>query len=319
MSATLDSTWGPYRSQSDALFSLGRFANRACGPGIGLAWCSGGMLYPLRTPVYDGDGFGDVLTIEWNPPPAHPAKLQPAPSAGFWDRLVRMIQRSLEMQGEAEIAQAQAQAQAWNAIANSPLFKRFGSHADDGVGVALDVIGVVASIALASTGIGALGLLALIGSGALLVADGTIYGTEMAGNDELADRIRKKSEGLRIAATIATLPDLAIGGAKALCELREAEELLQADRTTAQTAQKLSARTATKARAAQYAQIVEKAHLRTQLRMKQIQASMTLEIAPRVAGTAGTSLLIREEVMEETSVLNQVRQWLRMHVVSVQR
>lgn len=319
MNVTLDSTWGPYRDKSDATFSLGRFANRACGPGLGLAWSSGGMLYGLRQPTYDGEGFGDVLTIEWNPPPPHPAKLQSAPSAGFWDKLVRMIHRSLEMQGQAEIAQAQAQAQAWNAVANSPLFRRFAGHADDGTAVALDVIGVVASIALASTGIGALGLFALIGSGVLLATDSTIYGTEMAGNDKLADRIRKKSEGLRIAATIATLPDLAIGGAKALCELREAEELLQADRTTAQTAQKLGARTATRARATQYAQIVEKAHLRTQLRMKQIQASMTLEIAPRVAGAAGTGLLIREEVMEEASVLNQIRQWLRMHVVSVQR
>lgn len=315
MSAVLDKTWGPYASQSDAAFSLGRFANRACGPGIGLAWSSGGMLYPLRRPVYDGDGFGEVLTVEWNPPSTYPVKVQPAPGAGFWDRMVRIFERSLEMQGEAEIAQAQA----YRALANSPIFSRFAQHSDDGAGVVLDAIGVAASLILISTGLGVLGGLALLGGIVLLGSDGAIYATEMAGNENLANQLREQTEIARIAATIVTLPDLALGGAKALCEFREAEELLRADRTTAQAAQKLGARTAIKARAAQYAEIAEKANLRTQIRMKQIQAGITLEVAPRIAGGAGTGLLVREEVMEDASGLNQIRQWLRMHILAVQR
>ena len=319
MNAVLDKTWGPYSSQSDATFSLGRFANRACGPGIGLAWSSGGMLYPLRNPVYDSDGFGDVLVVEWNPPPAHPAKLQPAPSSGFWDRLMRIIERSLEMQADAQIAQAQAETQALRAIANSPIFQRFTQHADDGTAVALDAIAVVASLILLPTGLGFLGGMALVGAGVLLASDGTIYGLEMAGYDKDADWVRDETEIARIAATAMTLPDLAVNLPKALREVREASELLRADRTTAQTAQRLGARTAVKARAAKYADIVERANLRTQLRIKQIQASLSLEIAPRVAGVPGTGLLLREEITGDATLTKQVARWLRMHIVATQQ
>lgn len=313
MSATLDSTWGPYRSQSDALFSLGRFANRACGPGIGLAWSSGGMLYPLRRPVYDSDGFGDVLVVEWNPP-ALPAKPHVAASAGFWDRMMRVIERGLELQGQAEIAQAQAM----NAFANSVLTSRFAQHSDDGVAVALDAIGVVVSLTLlASTGVGLLGLLALGGSAFLLGVDGAIYGTEMSGDEDGAKDLKESTEAMRITATILTLPDLFWNGAKALIEFREAQELLRMDQTTSQAAQKLSTRAALKTRAAKYADIAEKANLRARLRTQQIQASMRLEIMPRVAGVAGIGLLVREEITTDASLLNQTRQWLRMHVVAV--
>lgn len=318
MSVTLDSTWGPYRSQSDALFSLGRFANRACGPGIGLAWSTGGMLYPLRNPVYDGDGFGDVLTIEWNPPSPHATQRQAAPPPDLWHRLVRVIERGLEMQAEAQMAEAQAYMAMANSLANSRLF----NHASDGVGVAIDAIGVVVTILLlpAASGVAlGLGIAALVGGSVLLLSDGTIYGMEMSGHDEGAEKVRKITEPYRIGATILTLPDLAMGGYKAVAEAREASELLQADRATAQSADSMGARMANKMKAQKYAEIAERAHLRAQIRLKQIQASLALEISPRAAGGVGVGLLLREEITSDDSVLNQVASWLRMHIVTVRK
>ena len=118
-------------------------------------------------------------------------------------------------------------------------------------------------------------------------------------------------------ATVATLPDLAWGGAKAIREFREVRELGKVDRMTANTAAALAARTANASRAARYADIAERARLRTQLRSEQIRGAILHEFSPSVAGTRGMFLLGREEWTTDESLLNEFLRRIRVHVVAV--
>lgn len=315
MSVLLDSTWGPYRSEAEASTALRPYVDRTCGPATGVAWAADGLVYPLRSPVRDSTGLGDVMVFQWSTLPPPPPK---APAPGFWQRVEAFFERVAaqeaqadELQAQANLAMARTVGQAFNRV--------FSSHRDDGIGVVLDVICVAASIALIPTGLGALGIAGLVGGGLLLGMDGTAYALEIAGNDDGAKFVKERTETLRIIATVMTLPDIAVGGPRAFGEVQEARELLQADWTTARTAETLGARTANATRAERYAQIAERARLRTQLRLQQIRAGLRLEVAPRIAGAGSTGLLVREEVTEDQSILNEVARRLQMHSVAVHR
>lgn len=95
------------------------------------------------------------------------------------------------------------------------------------------------------------------------------------------------------------------------------EELSQISRTTANTAETLAARTSSASRARRYADIAERAHLRTQLRSEQIRAAIVHEFSPRAAGAVGLVLLGREEWKSEQSLLNEFLRRLRAHTVAV--
>lgn len=194
--------------------------------------------------------------------------------------------------------------------------RMFTSHQDDAAGLAFDIICVAASIALLPTGLGVIGFAGLIGGSMVLVADGVAYGMEIGGNDEGAEAFKKRSEGVRLVGTIMTLPDFAFGGFRAIRELKEIRGLLALDRTTARAAETIGPRTARADRAARYAQIAERAHLRTQIRSKQIAASLKLEMAPRAAAAGGTSLLLREEVTNDKSLMHQITRQLSFHLAS---
>ena len=195
----------------------------------------------------------------------------------------------------------------------------FGRHQDDAAGVALDVLCIALSLALIPTGIGALGVIGLIGGSVLLVTDGYAYGQEMSGDEEGAEATKKKTEVLRIVATVATLPDLAYGGLKAVREFQEIRELRALDRTTASAATSLAERTARAARAEKLGQIAERANLRAKIRSEQIAAMLKLEFTPRVAGSASVSLLLREEITSDESLLHQVMARLQVHTGVVHR
>lgn len=122
-------------------------------------------------------------------------------------------------------------------------------HRDDGANVAFDVVCIALSIALIPTGIGIAAGIALAGGIVLLGADGYAYGLELAGDDSASEAFKKQTEKWRILATVMTLPDGLVGGWKALRELSEVREALVLDRTTAATAEQLSARTANAQRA----------------------------------------------------------------------
>ena len=134
----------------------------------------------------------------------------------------------------------------------------------DGVGVALDVIGVVAGavfivaalpeIAGGAVVVGTLGLVtgvsAFAGSLVLLGVDGTIFGLEASGNDGRAEKIEdnKTVQWMRIGATVMLLPDVAVGGVRALREIgtlgNEAREARAASVEAAREAEAARARVA---------------------------------------------------------------------------
>ncbi len=312
MAAVLTPDWGLYSGPSDACACLGRFVDRACGPDVGVAWLANGTLYPLRAPRRDSGGYGDAVVFELAPTPAPP----PPRPVGFWARLETFFGNALTQYGEARIASSQADMAASQAI-GAAIGKVFTTHADDGAGVIMDVVCVGLSLALISTGIGALGLLAFGGSVVLTAADGTAYAQEMSGDESGAERTRRQTEIIRVVATIATLPDLAWGGVKAIREFREVRELSRLSRSTATSAESLAARTASAGRAARYADIAERAHLRSQLHSEQIKAAILHEFSPRVAGAIGLLLLGKEELTSKESLLTEFLHRLRAHLVTV--
>jgi hypothetical protein len=287
---------------------LTAFVNRSCGPSVGAAWAANGMIYPLRPPQRDGMGIGVVATFAWTPAPPPP----PRPPKGFWESWHAFWNRYFEMQAESARIQAEGNMALGRAIGTG-IDRMIHSHQDDAAGVALDVLCVALSLALLPTGIGALGVMGLVGGAILLGADGVAYAKEIGGDEEGAESWKHDTEGLRIAATVMTLPDLAFGGVKAVRELAEIKQLRTLSRTTATAAETLAARTARAERARRYAQIAERANLRAQLRSEQIAAMMKLEMTPRAAGVVGTSLLLREEIKSDESLLHGTMRRLRIH------
>ncbi len=299
---------------AEANARLHAFVDKACGPGVGVVWSTQGALYPLRAPRRDAGGFGDIVIFEWTAAPPPPPK---TPS-GFWPRTKAFIKSCLEQEGRAAIAQSEANMAMGQAVGK--VFDRMvHTHRDDALGVGLDILCIGLSIALLPTGLGALGFLALTGGVVLLITDGAAYANELAGDDEQAEMIKKKTEMIRIFATVATLPDAVFGGVKAVRELREVADLLPKATKTAAVAESMAVRTANTARAERLAQIAERAHLRAQLRQEQISALLRLEIAPRGAGSVSTGMLVREEVQNDKSAMNSLVQRLRLHVTAAHR
>ena len=314
MAVVLSPIWGPFMNGSEASARLNAFVDKACGPGVGVVWSALGAIYPLRAPRRDAGGFGDVVVFEWStePPPS------PKPPTGFWDRTKAFITDCLEQEGRAAELQSQADMAMGRALGQA-VDRMVRNHRDDGVGVALDILCIGLSIALLPTGLGALGVLALAGGVVLLASDGAAYASELAGDDQMAEAIKKKTEVLRIIATVATLPDAVFGGIKAVQELREVSALLPRATRTAASAESMAARTANAARAERFAQIAQRAHLRAQLRQEQIFALLRLEIAPRGAGSISTGLLMREEITGDHSTMNSVVRRLRLHMTATHR
>ena len=182
-----------------------------------------------------------------------PAPPPPKPK-GLLAKFETFFSDAFQRYGEAKITSTEANLAASQALGNA-IGKLFSSHADDGVGVALDIVCVGLSVALIFTGVGALGAIAFAGSVVLAGADGIAYAKEMTGDDEGAEAFKKQTETIRLVATVATLPDLAWGGLKAIREFREVEELSRMSSMTANTAEALAARTSSASRAKHYAEL----------------------------------------------------------------
>ena len=308
MALILDAEWSPFSDVAEARRRLTGFVDKNCSSTVGVVWAANGSIYPLRAPLRDSDGVGEIATFAWSaasPPP-------PRAPQGLWQSFVAFWNRYAEMQAESQRIEMEGNRALGRAI-GSGISRMIHSHQDDAAGVTLDVLCIALSIALLPTGLGALGLMGLAGGAILLGADGVAYAKEIGGDEEGADVWKHQTEGLRIAATVMTLPDLAFGGVKAVRELQEIRELRVLDRVTAATAQNLAAKTATAQRAQRYAQIAERANLRAQIRSQQIIAALKLEMTPRVAAIASVGLLLREEVSSDETALRQTLQRLRIH------
>lgn len=310
----LDPIWGPYRDPQDARTMLGSFVDRACGPGVGIAWAAGGHVYPLRAPAMGGGGLRDIAAFQWSPTPPPP----PKPPVGFWSRVWAGLQWCVEQEGKAALQEAQAN-QAMAQGMSQLLSRMVHSHQDDGVGVALDVLAIGLSLALLPTGLGALGLLGLAGGAVLLAADGGAYAMELAGDDEEAEHLKQRTERLRIIATLMTLPDIGWNGFKMVNEMREIQAMRALDRTTAAAAENMATRSANAGRAQRFQQIAERAHLRAQIRSQQLAALFRLEVSARTVGTGSAGLLVREEWLNDESAAHMIARRLQIHASTVHR
>ena len=314
MSLNLNADWGPYSGPADARQHLFAFVDKVCAPSVGIVWAAHGSVYALRPPQRDGDGIGEIAIFDWTPAPPPP----PRPPAGFWGSLRAFMNRYFEMQAESARIQAEGNMALGRAIGGA-IDRMIHNHQDDAAGVALDVLCIALSIALLPTGLGALGVMGLVGGAILLGADGVAYAKEMSGDEEGAEVWKHQTEALRIVATVMTLPDLAFGGLKAIRELQEIRQLRTLDRATATAAEGLAARTARAARAEKFAQIAERANLRAQIRSRQIAAAIKLEITPRAATVAAIGLLLREEIAGDESAMKKVFERLRVHCIGTHR
>ncbi len=313
MPLSLSPEWGPYTDLNDARFCLTRFVDRACDPETGIVWTANGNIYPLRAPKRDGDGIGTVAIFDWNQPPPIPR-----PPSGFWPRVRAFIDRVMEAEGRRAIAEGQAELAMGRAV-DQALNRMLTTHRDDGVGVALDVVCVALSIALIPTGLSVIAFFGLIGGGFLLATDGFAYGMELNGDDEGAEDFKKKTEGLRIFATIATLPDIGYGSVKLLKEVAEIRELRTLDRATAAAAAGIAERTTNATRAERLQRIAARASRRAQDRSKKIAVALGLEGTAKGAGTGSVGLLIREEVTIDDSSYHRFLRHLQVHCLAVHR
>ena len=223
----------------------------------------------------------------------------------------------MELEAKGQLNEAQANMAMGQALGTG--IQRMFSHKTDTAGMVIDVLCIVASIALLPTGIGALGFLGLVGGGMLLYMDGKAYGMELGGDDAAAEKYKKETERLRLFATLITLPDFGWNGLKAVRELKEVRSMIAMDRATARAAEGLAQPTARADRAARYHQIAERAHLRTQIRTQQIQASLKLEMAPRGVAAGGIGILLHDEITSKESYLHETARRLSVHLTSVHK
>lgn len=248
-------TYYPYASLQDATVRLGRFADRAVDPRCGLTWSDGMTLTVLRHARRGADGHGtylNILKLHISAPPAPPPPA--AKATGFFARAEEIFWRAMELEGQAEIDNARAQMAMSRAVIGAvrddiwePAHKYLMRHKKvaDGVGVAVDVIGVVAGAAFViflAPEIGALAIATGVAAGAgsliLLLADGSVFLPEMTGNEALSQRNEnsKLVQWARIIGTGLTLFDIPVGGVRALVEVgklsREAREALVGARSS---------------------------------------------------------------------------------------
>ena len=218
------------------------FADATGNMSCGVTFSDGVNICVLRRPSGSaGSGWLwlNVLTQHVATPPPSPPR-----SSGKWGKLKNFFWHALELQGEAELQQAEsdvAESRALGAAVEQHLWQPMHEFLlrhkvlADGIAVGLDVVGVIAGVAFiviaspeiagGAVIIGTLGLItgtsALAGSVALLGIDGFVFGCEVTGDKGRAERFesRKEVQWTRIGATVMILPDLAVGGVRALGEL----------------------------------------------------------------------------------------------------
>lgn len=234
--------WSPYEDMQEAQSKLCRLAD-AAGGGLGVSFSDGRSICVLRKAAVTGGRsmWLNVLSTHVAAPPPPP----PAPNT-VGGKLKAWFWRAMEIEGESEIQQAQMQMAGDQAIAREfrdhvwePTHQFLLRHKllADTAGIALDVVGVAAAVvfiiafpeiaaaAAAGSMVAGVGLVtgSLASAGALVLfgIDGTIYGAEMSGNEALAKKMEDSPTigWIRIGATIMLLPDLPVGGLRALKEV----------------------------------------------------------------------------------------------------
>ncbi len=331
--------WGPFDSAPEAARRLCKFTDTALDPTFGVAWLNGGTLYALRAPRYDSDGNGQVITFGVRTAPA-PLPPPPAPQ-GIGERLRAWFWRQMAVQGQMAVQQGQTElalGQAIDGAIATAYHKVTGKYRDDSEGIAFDVAAVALSAFLLLTGTAeVLGIVAAVGGVALLVMDGAAYGTELAGDDATADKIKDVTFPFRCLAMVATLPDAAWNVGKVLAEggklsaeaaridstvSRATADAARSTRAAAASGDMVeSSRAAT--RAQKYAAIGERARLKAVAARQKLAAFLSANAAARALIVPSTVLLIKE-VREDDSKdwRGELNGWLSryvFHISSVHR
>jgi hypothetical protein len=244
---------GPYATAGEATFCLGRFADAAGGPGLGLIWSDGTACTLLRKPQYDADGFGYSLIVEWRggrgapPLPQNPTMVQ---------RVVKFFEDAITASGERKLAELQSdmaigqEVSTWLGNKDHEHAVSFGFDILAIVCVAMLFIPVVGEVEMAvgavveggealATAAKVTGVIA--GGGAMLGAyvDGRYLGTRYFVGADAAKEWDESPQAatLSMAAAILALPDFAVGGvmlvqdvgrfSKAATAARESTEALR--------------------------------------------------------------------------------------------
>ncbi len=256
--------WYPYAGFDEAHQRLCAFANATVGPQCGISFSDGNTIGVVRQPSGATETWLwlNVLTQHIAAPPPPP----PKPN-GTWGHLKAWFWHAMEIQGEAQMQQSQADLAMGQAIDSTiekhvwlPIHDFLLRHKllADGVGVALDVVGVVAGVAFVivalpelaggAVAIGTLGLVtgvsAAVGSLVLLGVDGAVFGLEASGNTGRAEEVENSRtiQWLRIGATVMLLPDVAVGGVRALGEIGKlGTEAREAEAATSEAARNAQA------------------------------------------------------------------------------
>ena len=234
--------WYPYDSFQDARARVCAFADKAVGASCGVSFSDGARLSVLRHPAAAPNGARTWLNVLVQPISA-PAPV-PARSGGLLGSLKGWFWKAMEIEGQAEVANAQAQMAASQAVGRElrdrvwePTHEFLIRHkfAADTAGVALDTVGVIAGgiflifaapeLIAAGTVAASAGLItgvaASLGSFFLFGVDGFIYGADLTGHKARAAKLEdnRMIQWARIAATVMLLPDLLVGGTRALMEI----------------------------------------------------------------------------------------------------
>lgn len=242
--------WYPYNGAQDALTHLAPLADHAVGRGSGISYSDGRSISVVRRPSGSRGIWLNVLSRHVAAPRPRP---KPRPPTTM-QRIDHWFEDIMIAYGESQMRQAEANMAMSRAITgyvNSNVWQP--AHAwllkhklvNDAVGVAADVVGVVAgAVFICAIGpeLGAaaiiVGAAAGLGSLVLLGMDGYVLGGELTGHEAETKWI-ETNEGMqwaRIVATIMTVPDMAYGGVRALKEVgalaAEAREATTASRAS---------------------------------------------------------------------------------------
>ena len=320
--------WGPFTDPNDAARNLGPFTDQVLGPSFGIAWIAGGKLHTIRPPKYDSQAYGEIIVFEFAglPPPSAPPPDNGGGIIAWFSHVVTAAKDKVvsEVRAAGQVVE-NGLARAWqNAVGTQ-------EHRMDGLGVALDVVGIGASLVLMSFGpLEVLGAVALIGGAALLVMDGASYVSEIAGNDKTADNIKHFTFYPRCLATLATLPDAVWGVGKVVLDagemgLKVARSVSTADRAAADASRVTAAARTTQTEiqaskaaslARRYAQIGEAAQRRASAAQARLRVFVSCQSAGRVTIPPGIYFLTKE-ASDDPSRRAEIQRILRQYIFHV--
>lgn len=257
--------WYPYADFSEAQGCLSRFAKASVGAGCGISFSDGQSMSVVQQAAGEHVLWLNVLAQHVAAPPP------PPPLVRHWySETVDFFEESIRAQYEGGMAVIEDQVALRQKIIDAvdthvwqPTHTFLLHHKliADGIGVAVDVVGVVAGVAFVVAAapelmggaaiIGTIGLItggiAAVGSFILLFVDGRVFGAELSGDAKNAAELEDSrwTQWMRVVGTVMTLPDVAVGGVHTLQEIgvlsKEAHEAeaLTKTLTTKSEAQRL--------------------------------------------------------------------------------